>query len=183
MDLCKSPNEANLLSTHVENVAGEIQGPEWTIVKQLAKRTSGIEQGGGQKASLMALMVSRGLVSEDYLLGYHSAVAAYGGVTPVLPETTSLGKKDGDTIEGKQSIELDVMNCDVSLGLIPAIIDGPYLCTSLNHRAPVIDVTWRDDGPMTDSVFVPSVLCSLTIDNCLTIWLESSAEVSFVIAP
>lgn len=149
---------------------GELQEAEWTILKQLTEgKLDSVTSAPSHKAGLLALLVARGLISQEDLTGYHSAVTAYGGA----PTTSGAPTID---LEGKKTER--VLSDGMPLGVIPAIVDGPYLCTSLNHRSPVIDVTWRDDGPVNDVVFVPSVLCSLTMDNCITVWLESAADVS-----
>ncbi|XP_053992081.1 uncharacterized protein LOC128883581 [Hylaeus volcanicus] len=61
--------------------------------------------------------------------------------------------------------------------------DGPYVSMTLLHRAPVVDLVWKDTGPVADVVFVPAVICSLTADNCLTIWLESSLQMPLQFDP
>lgn len=160
----------NIISQY-DDIEAELQGPEWSIIKHMTigSDDSSTLAGTKQKESLMAVLVSRGLVSESDLAEYQSAVSAYGGVTH---------SKSISSESKRRRSRLGMLNSDAPIGLIPAVIDGPYLCKSLNHRAPVVELLWRDDGPTFDAVFIPAVVCSLTMDNCITVWLESSSDVS-----
>lgn len=133
---------------------------------------------GSGKAFLMAILASRGLISKDDVVGYQSVVTAYAGSGRTVTTTAAVtGIKSSASAPSLSLSPLAFIDDSFNVGLIPAVVDGPYLCTSLNHKAPVIQLIWRDEGPVSDCVFVPSVACSLTMDNCITVWLETAAEV------
>lgn len=159
---------------------GELQGPEWQIMDQLHRMSSESlawfseappqfpTTVVGHKRALMALLASRGLLSD----GDVAALALGTTLTRVTPEAIQAVKQKMSSRFAEPIPEGNGPN----IAAIPAVLDGPYYCCSLNHRAPVLELSWRDDGPAMDDVFVPSVLCTLTVDNCVTIWIESPSD-------
>eukprot|EP00917_Polyrhabdina_sp_WS-2016_P006492 GHVP01014394.1.p1 GENE.GHVP01014394.1~~GHVP01014394.1.p1 ORF type:complete len:3373 (-),score=545.34 GHVP01014394.1:957-11075(-) len=100
-----------------------------------------------------------------------------GGSTGWLPfshrerdlQDAYLGTKDGTSITDFLTYK-DGFNVEY-------LAEATYTCSSLVHKAPVLNFIWLDEGRLaTEEVFVPASLFSLSADNVITIWSESQLE-------
>lgn len=170
---------------------GELQASELAIVKQLTSITEAhwrssstvgmstrMSSSLGHKVSLLTLMAAQGLINDTDLETFQNATVFNTPITANGMEARQrleafVGRTTGVADDVITPNYGDIMN----RGPPSSVVEGHYMTTTLNHRAPVLDLVWRDTGAVTDIVFVPAVLCALTLDNCFTIWLESPLNV------
>jgi hypothetical protein len=187
----RQPIDSSQTDGKVISENANLQGPELSILRQLTSvkdshklahtllRKRDSASGFKRRISLLKFIATQRLASDEELRALCRMTMPDNSTERKLLAQQSL--RCQSLIEESDYIKNSILVKEaqnLSLQKASGIFeDGPYVSLTLLHRAPVVDLVWKDTGPVSDVIFVPAVICSLTADNCLTIWLESSLQV------